>query len=193
MVLWRQRNDTETWNESTDDIERVSRQNVAFIVDEKGETNCTKSLSCYFHTFYSCRRFFFVSLQQMSESKKKMQNRWATFLRLDECSKIESNSQSCLPFFCIAVSSIDPTKDFTVDGINGFTKKKKKKRRHRFVEFSSRENLKISQLLISRLFSQPNNFHELSTWRAREGIQRGSLSRCLRERNALIKNRSTRR
>lgn len=31
----------------------------------------------------------------------------------------------------LAATPIDPSKDFTVDGINGFSKKKKKKRRHR--------------------------------------------------------------
>lgn len=33
--------------------------------------------------------------------------------------------------FSIPATPIDPSKDFTVDGINGFSKKKKKKRRHR--------------------------------------------------------------
>lgn len=39
------------------------------------------------------------------------------------------------PFILIAftgATNIDPTKDFTIDGINGFSKKKKKKRRHRW-------------------------------------------------------------
>lgn len=36
-------------------------------------------------------------------------------------------------FFLFAAQPIDPSKDFTVDGINGFSsKKKKKKRRHRW-------------------------------------------------------------
>lgn len=44
----------------------------------------------------------------------------------------------CVFFCCLfAASSIDPSKDFTVDGINGFSKKKKKKRRHRY-EFTER-------------------------------------------------------
>lgn len=35
-------------------------------------------------------------------------------------------------FYLFAAQPIDPSKDFTVDGINGFSsKKKKKKRRHR--------------------------------------------------------------
>ena len=35
--------------------------------------------------------------------------------------------------YSISVHPLDVSKDFTVDGINGFSKKKKKKRRHRLV------------------------------------------------------------
>ncbi|CAO1396351.1 unnamed protein product [Diamesa hyperborea] len=47
-------------------------------------------------------------------------------------SSFSGNGSGCLP-----ASSIDPSKDFTVDGINGFSKKKKKKRRHSRTIFTS--------------------------------------------------------
>lgn len=58
---------------------------------------------------------------------------------------------------------------------------------------ASRSQAKLPSLNLTFMNFQPHNFYQLSIGRTRKGVQRSTLSRCLRSRNVIAQNRSSRR
>lgn len=95
--------------------------------------------------------FVQISLSLFLLSGRIWYNRWATFFTTQQPHEKENwikFGNLLHKFCCISATPIDPSKDFTIDGINGFSKKKKKKRRHRWDSVWVGGRVKTFQLLI---------------------------------------------
>lgn len=115
-------------------ISIISKIYIAFFAFFIASTRWLKNI------FIRCD-WWYIYILETSERYKKIYSHtffmiigWKRDIFMKWCNWIDMREEKSIfnVFISIPATPIDPSKDFTVDGINGFSKKKKKKRRHRW-------------------------------------------------------------